>query len=143
VLFNRRNLQIATTALVPLLSKTVAKNQTRGILNCRQYGSAFAPSSIGTGGPDMLGQRKKRYVTSERYPIGDKRYDLTVYRTDGEFYSEWVCDECAARARTILRSDHGEAYEDGQTALKAHHADFHDGTNVAPTVGYTSHDPRP
>lgn len=64
-------------------------------------------------------------VVSERYLAGANRYDLSVYRTDENYFSSWFCEYCPTSGKGVDHPGQQSAYDEGVALIKSHHADCH------------------
>jgi hypothetical protein len=65
------------------------------------------------------------FVTGERYCIGGRQYDLSVYRQAQSFYASCWCTDCGIREETPRYDGDLQAREAGERLLEAHHAAVH------------------
>jgi hypothetical protein len=64
-------------------------------------------------------------VYSDRPIVELERYELSVYRIAGEFYSTWYCTPCGHVHETSRQHTQILAQDDGMAAIEAHHASVH------------------
>jgi hypothetical protein len=68
-------------------------------------------------------------VLSERPVVARQRYELSVYRFEGRFYTSWFCAICGQSYETTRCESESLAHDEGMAAIEAHHATLHSGAS--------------